>query len=125
MTIAELVDYEVMRHLSLYGCIKNADPMVQHLVKTSDDPLMRFRRHWIRQEALRQCLEATRVQPKLNESVARAPHKRGMNARLNASIHPYFVGEMRHRHKTDWADPDFQKFVRREEPQIYPKRESV
>jgi hypothetical protein len=124
VTIAELVDLEVMRHLSLFGCIKNADPMVQHLVKTSADPLMQFRRHWMRMEALRQVQEATANQEKLNKTVARAPIRRGSSARLNASIDPWFVGEMRHRHKTEWQDPDFLKSVRRDEPAIFPKREA-
>jgi hypothetical protein len=123
MTIEALIDHEVMRHLSLYGTIKRMDPFAQHILKTSQKPIMRFRRDWMRREALRQCLEATRDQSTLNESVAKTSPRKGSSARLNASVHPYFAGSMRERDKADWNDKDYLKFVKREEPSIFPRRE--
>ena len=54
MTIAEIVDEQVMKHLGLFGCVKNMEPFALHMLKTSEHPLLQFRRTWMRQVALRQ-----------------------------------------------------------------------
>jgi hypothetical protein len=123
MSIEGLIDQTVMEHLSMFGCVKNMDPFAVHMLKTSEHPLMRFRRDWMRREALKQCLEATQHQTKLNTDLASHPHPKGMNGRLNASISPWFVGDMAKRHNASWNDPDFQGYVKREEPSIFPKRD--
>jgi len=124
-SMAMLIDAEVMRQIGLNGWLKEADPYLQHLVKTSNHPILRFRRNWIRREALKQRLEAEASQNRRNSALAKEPHRRGANMRRAAVIEPYFAEDMRRRHKADLNDPDFLKFVKREEPQMFPKREAV
>jgi hypothetical protein len=123
MSIEGLIDQTVMEHLSMYGCVKNMDPFAIHVLKTSQHPLMRFRRDWMRREALKQCIEATKEQQLANKQLAAIPHPKGMNARQDASVRPWLVQDMARRHKADWHDPDFLRYVKREEPNIFPKRD--
>jgi hypothetical protein len=124
-SMAMLIDAEVMRQIGMNGWLKEADPYLQHLVKTSDHPLLVFRRNWIRNEALKQRLEAEASQNKRNSELAKEPHRRGANIRRSAVIEPYFAEDMRRRHKADLNDPDFLRYVKREEPAMFPKREAV
>lgn len=122
MTVAELIDEEVMQRIALRGCISGIDPYALHLLKTSDHPILRFRRDWMRREALRQCLEATKQQKKNNATLANQPVPRGTSMRQFAEVDPYFVEDMRRRHKASWNDKDFLGYVKREEPEMFPKR---
>jgi hypothetical protein len=121
MNIAAVIDAEVMHHLELYGCVKNMDPLAIHLLKTSNHPVLRYRREWMRAEALRQVLEAHREQPKMNKLVADEPVNKKSAFRQSALIHPYFKAEMAHRHKTNW-NKDFIRSVRKGTPDLFPKR---
>lgn len=123
MSVAEIIDEEVMNHLSNFGCVRNLDPMALHLLKTSEHPLMRFRRNWMRATALRQAREATRRQTKINEEFAREKVRRGASLRRAAVIDPWFAQEMKIRHSTTWNDREFVGSVRRDNPTIFPRRE--
>lgn len=125
MNIAALIDDEVMRHLSMFGCIKNADPLVQHILKTSEEPILRFRRDWMRREALKQHLDAERRQKMLNDKVKNEPFKRKANMRKTAEIDIHLAAEMLHYNHTDWQDKKFVGNVRAEAPAIFPKRDSI
>lgn len=116
-SMAVLIDEVVMQNLALYGRIRNSDPYLQHLVKTSDHPVMRFRRRWMRQEAIRQLRAARQNQTKLNET--REPSRRGGDIRRLAVIDPYLKEEMAYRHGTQWNDPGFIKSVREEAPKLF------
>jgi hypothetical protein len=122
VSIEALVDLEAMTHLANHGCIKGMDPYAQHLLKTSNHPLMRFRRDWIRREALRQCLEAEREQKEMNKQLAASPVRRGAPIRRAAVLHPYFAAQMPKAHKTTWNDPGFIASVKRDSPGCFPKR---
>jgi hypothetical protein len=124
MDIAYLVDDEVMRHLAMYGCIKNADPMVQYLVKTSEDPLMRFRRTWMRRMALKQHLEAEARQRKINDQFKQMPVRKGASVRRAAVFDPHLAQESRHYNNASFSDKSFVGAMRREAPAIFPKRET-
>jgi hypothetical protein len=122
---AMLVDEIVMHHIGWKGSIKSADPYIQYLVKTSDHPLLRFRRHWIRATALRQALEAAPEQRKMGQQLAQMPARRGELMRQTGIIHPHYAEDMRRRHNASLNDPDFLKFVKREEPAMFPPRQAV
>lgn len=125
MNIARLIDGVVMQHLAQFGCIKNADPYVQHMLKTSEHPLLRFRRDWMRREALRQHLEAERRQVKICDQFKRETFKRGANMRKTAVVDEHLSAEMLHYNKTDWQDKKFVGNVKAEAPAIFPKREAA
>ncbi len=123
MTVAELIDEAVMENLALYGCVKNLDPYALHLLKTSQHPILRGRRVWMRKQALKQCLDAEKQQAKLNSELAKIPHDKRMNMRQSASVAPYYAETMRRQHNAEWNDRDFIGFVKREEPAMFPRRE--
>lgn len=122
MTIAELVDSEVMRHLGLFGCVKNMEPFALHMLKTSEHPLLRFRRTWMRAVALRQVLDAEKRQKKINDQFKDEPVRRGATVRRAAVIDPYYAAVMPKQHGTTWNDKDFVGSVREANPQIFPRR---
>ena len=125
MTIPELVHQEVMWHLATYRNIKAMDPFAQYLLKTSSDPLLQATARWMRREALRQCLQAHREQPKMNEHLARKPVKEGGTWRQMALLHPYFAEEMRQRHKTTWNNKDFIGSVKEANPKLFPNANEI
>jgi len=101
------------------------DPMAQHILKTSQKPLLSEMRAWMRREALRQCLEAHRGQKVINKQFAQEPVLRGTNFRRCAVLHPYFAADMPRRDKTSWNDPDYVGSVKRDNPEIFPKRDTI
>ncbi len=123
MNIASLVHQEVIRHLAQFGCVKHADPMVQHMLKNSQDPLLRFTRDWMRREALRQHLEAERNQKKINDQRRSNPDAKLSDMRRSAVIDPHLSAEMLHYGKTQWQDKGFMRSVKAEAPAIFPKRQ--
>jgi hypothetical protein len=125
VSIAALIDSEVMTNLSLHGCVKHMDAYALHMLKTSQHPLMRARREWMRREALRQCLEAEREQKEMNKVLAGSPVSRGASVRRAALLHPYYAEKMRQTHNASWNDKDFVGSVRRDSPALFPKREST
>lgn len=122
MSIAGLVDEQVMNHLAHFGCVKGMDPYALHLLKTSSHPLLRARRDWMRREALRQCLEAHKRQQKINDDFAREPLNKRATWRRCAVIDPYFAEEMQRRHGATWSDQDFLGSVREANPKLFPDR---
>ncbi len=126
MNIAALVDDEVMRHLSLYGCLKNADPLVQHMLKHSEEPILRFRRDWMRRTALRQHLNAEYRQKKINDQFKHEPFRKGATMRKSAVVDPTLAATSTHYNKeASWNDRKFLGDVKREAPAIFPNREAV
>ncbi len=123
MNIASLVHQEVMLHLAQFGCVKHADPMVQHMLKNSQDPLLRFTRDWMRREALRQHLEAERNQKKLNDRFKQIPRNKGASIQQAAVVDTHLSAEMLHYGNTKWQDKGFVRDVKAEAPAIFPKRE--
>lgn len=123
MTVAEIIDGEVMSHLALYGCCKNLDPYAAHLLKTSKHPLLVARRTWMRQEALRQVLEAEAEQKKMSAHLHNKPWDKRSPVRQSALISPHYMEDLRRTHNGSFRDKDFVKFVKREEPGLFPNRE--
>lgn len=123
MTVAELVDDSVMEHIALYGCVKNLDPYALHLLKTSQHPILRFRRDWMRRTALRQHLDAEKRQKKMNAEFKAIPRNKGAAIQQSAVVDTVLADEMRHYGKTTWNDKSFLRSVRAEAPAIFPKRE--
>ena len=122
MNIAALVDDEVMRHIALFGCVKNADPLVQHMLKTSEEPILRFRREWMRAVALRQHLEAERRQGKINEQRKAIPDAKLPNMRRSAVVDSHLSSEILHYNQSaTWNDKKFLGDVKREAPAIFSK----
>lgn len=119
-----MIDLEVMQRLSLQGTVKGMDSYALHMLKTSQHPLLRFRRSWMRSEALRQCLEAEKEQKVMNNQLAKEPVRRGAIRRA-AVLHPYFADKMRKTHNASWSDKDFVGSVRRDSPALFPKRETI
>lgn len=125
MSIEGLIDLEVMAHLSQRGCIKDMDAYAQHILKTSDHPLMIARRTWMRREALRQCLQAHANQKQITKEFKTEPYSPKASVRRATVIDPWMSEDMRRRHKASWNDKDFLGFVRREEPQLFPERDTI
>lgn len=123
MTVAEIIDEQVVQHLAMFGRIKGMDPYAIHVLKTSNHPLMVFRRTWMRQQALRQVLDAEKRQTEMNKALAKEPVHRKASIRRQAVVDPFFDEEMRSRHKATWNDKDFIGFVKKHEPGMFPKRE--
>src|SRR5678815_4920785 len=96
VNIPLLIDQEVMRHLALFGCCKNLDSYALHMLKTSEHPVLRFRRDWMRREALKQHLEAEARQKKANDQFKRVPLNRKASMRQTAVIDPHLNAEMLH-----------------------------
>lgn len=122
MTIEALIVDEAFRNLEVHGQIKNMDPMAQHLLKTSDRPLLRWMRTWMRETAIRQAMQAEREQKKLNAQVNGSTWNKG-SLRLTASLAPYYAAQMPKMHGTTWNDKDFIGSVREGNPKIFPKRD--
>lgn len=117
-----LIDYEVMTHLAQFGSIKRMDPYAQHLLKTSEHPVMRFRRSWMRREALRQHLEAEHRQKKINDQFKDQQSPKGMSMRRAAVVDHHLSAEMLHYNKSaTWNDKNFLGTVRQEAPAIFAK----
>jgi hypothetical protein len=122
MSIPEIVDLEVMSHIAQFGCIRNMDPFAQHMLKTSEHPLLRFRRTWMRQVAIQQCKEAHKRQSKINDQFKDEPVRRGASVRRAAVIDPYFMADMAKRHNASWNDKEFIGSVKEGNPAIFPRR---
>jgi len=125
MNVAEIIDDQVMQHLGLYGTCQNLDPYAMHLLKTSQHPLLVARRTWMRQEALRQCLEAHAEQKEMTKELAGDVWNKKASIRKSAVIHPYFIDDLKQKHNGSFKDKDFVKFVKREEPDFFPKRDAA
>jgi hypothetical protein len=125
MDIATLIDGEVMAHLSLYGCVKNMDPYAQYLLKTSEHPVFRFRRNWMRATALRQHLEAERRQVKRNDVFKGVILDKKATIRQEAVLDPHLAQEMRHYNGASLNDKTFLGDLRREAPNIFPRRNAI
>jgi hypothetical protein len=125
MSIDGLVVEEAARHIALYGCVRNMDPMSLHILKTSERPLPKAMRAWMRAQALQQVRRAEAEQMVLNKSLADAPVAKGASMRRCASIAPYYTEQMRRTHNASWSDPDFVGSVREAQPKMFPKRETL
>lgn len=123
MSVVELVDLEVMTHLSQFGCIKGMDPYALHMLKTSEEPLMRFRRDWMRREALRQHLDAEKRQEKMNNVFKGISYDKKSNMRQEASIDHHLAAEMRHYGNAELKE--LKPSIKAEAPAIFPKREAM
>ncbi len=123
MNIPALIDQTVMHHLALYGCCKNLDSYALHMLKTSEHPILRFRRDWMRREALKQHLEAERNQKKLNDRFKQIPRNKGASMQQSAVVDTHLSAEMLHYGNTKWQDKQFVRDVKAEAPAIFPKRE--
>jgi hypothetical protein len=124
MNVVEIVDDQVMTHLGLYGNCQGMDPYAMHILKTSNHPLMIARRTWMREEALRQCLEAHAEQKEMSKEHAASVWNKKASIRKAAVIHPYFMEDLRRKHNGSFRDKDFFGYVKREEPAMFPKREA-
>ncbi len=122
MSVTELVDQEVMTHLSLYGCCKNMDPFALHMLKTSQHPILRFRRDWMRRTALQQHLEAERRQTKMNAEFKAVPKQKG-SIQQAAVLDNVLADEMRHYNGAPITEKAHMRAIRAEAPAIFPKRE--
>lgn len=123
MSIPEIIDQEVMSHIGTFGSVKNMDPFALHILKKSQDPLMRFRRWWMRKVAVQQALDAEKRQKYISDQFKDQPKDRAKTMRRAAVIDPYYMAEMPRRHGTSWGDKDFIGSVREANPAIFPKRE--
>lgn len=124
MSLTELVDQEVMTHLSLYGCCKNMDPFALHMLKTSQHPILRFRRDWMRRTALKQHLDAEKRQEKINGTFKGVPLSTGCKTmRQEAIIDNVLADEMRHYNGAPITEKAHLRAIRAEAPAIFPKRE--
>jgi hypothetical protein len=125
MNIETLVLKEAIRHLKDFSRVKNMDPMALHILKTSEEPLLVEMRGWMRREALRQFLEASRGQERMNTEFSKEPYSRKSSWRRSAVLHPYFAATLPQRDKTSWNDSDYIGSLKRDNPEIFPKRESI
>ena len=121
MTVAEIVDEEIMQHIALYGCVRNADPYVQHLLKTSNHPILRFRRNWMRRTALKQHMEAEARQKKITDEFKTEPVRRGASVRRRAVIDSHLAAEIEHYNKAPIKEQ--LSDIKAEAPGLFPKRE--
>ncbi len=122
MTVAELVDEAVMQNLALYGCVKNLDAYALHLLKTSQHPILRFRREWMRQTALRQHLDAEQRQVKINGEFKSVPKQRG-TIQQSAVIDNFLAGELRHYNNAPITERAHMRAIKADAPAIFPRRE--
>ena len=125
MSIDGLVCEEAMRHIALYGCVRNMDAMSLHILKTSENPVTKAMRTWMRAKALQQVRRAEKEQVRLNQQLADAPVAKRSTIRRMASIAPYYAQQMRMSHNASWGDPDFVSSVREAQPGMFPRREAV
>ena len=114
-----------MRHIALYGCVRNMDSMSLHILKTSENPATHAMRTWMRWKALQQVRRAEKEQVRLNQQIADAPVARRATLRRCASIAPYFAEQMRMTHNASWGDPDFVGSVREAQPKMFPSRTAI
>ena len=121
MTVAELIDEQVVAHLSLYGCVRNMDAYAQHVLKTSDHPLMVFRRTWMRETALKQHLEAEARQKKITDEFKTDPVRRGASVRRRAVLDCHLAAEIEHYNKAPIKEQ--LSDMKAEAPALFPRRE--
>jgi hypothetical protein len=121
MTVAELVDEEVMTHLALHGCVRGMDPYAQHLLKTSDHPIFKFRRAWMRSTALQQHLEAEARQAKITNEFKQEPVRRGAAVRRRTVLDPHLMAEMEHYNGMPITEQLSE--IKAEAPALFPRRE--
>ncbi len=121
MNVEMLVDQTVMQHLALFGCVKNMDAFAQHMLKTSEHPVLRFRRQWMRKVALKQHLEAEQRQKQINDQRKARPDAKLSDMRREAVIDPHLSAEMLHYNDVTWNDKNFVGAVRAEAPAIFVK----
>ena len=121
MTVAELIDEQVVTHLSLYGSIRQMDEYAKHVLKTSDHPLMVFRRTWMRQTALKQHLDAEARQKKITEEFKTDPVRRGASVRRRAVIDSHLAAEIEHYNKAPIKEQ--LSDMKAEAPALFPRRE--
>ena len=110
-----------MSHIANFGCIKNMDAFAQHMLKTSEHPIMRFRRDWMRRIALQQHLEAEKRQDKMNKAFKAIPRARGSSVMQEAVLDPHLAGEMRHYANAEITE--MKGAIKAEAPAIFPRRE--
>ena len=125
MTIEGLVVEEALAHIQVHHCVKHMEPYALHILKTSQNPTVRQMRHWMRYKALEGVLTAQREQCVLNAQLAKEPIDRRASWRRRASVHPYYVGEMAHRHNANWNDNDFVNSVKEAQPRMFPERQEA
>jgi hypothetical protein len=123
MTVAELIDEQVVTHLSLYGCIRNMDQYAQHVLKTSDHPIMVFRRTWMRQTALRQHMDAEKRQKKITDEFKQEPVARGASVRRRAVLDSHLAAEIEHYNKAPITDQ--LSDIAAEAPALFPIRDKI
>lgn len=124
MSIEGLVVQEASRHITEYGCVANMEPMALHILKTSQKPLVRKMRGWMRRTALRQALEAEKEQKRMNDELRQDPYRKGASLRRAAVLHPYYATKaVKQGHA--WGDRDFVGYVRRENPKVFPERDHI
>jgi hypothetical protein len=111
-SVATLVDTEAMRHISLFGCVKNMEPFALHMLKNSPHPVLRFRRNWMRQVALKQHLEAERNQKKIIQK-----RQDRTSTKYAGEIDSHLFDEMRHYNKAPFAE--YRKQVKQEAPKFF------
>ena len=121
MSVAELIDQQVVEHLSLYGCVRNMDAYAQHVLKTSDHPLMVFRRTWMRKTALRQHLDAEARQKKITDEFKTDPVRRGASVRRRAVFDSHLAAEIEHYVRAPIKEQ--LSDIKAEAPALFPKRE--
>ena len=112
-----------MTHLALHGCVRNMDPYAQHLLKTSQHPIFKFRRQWMRATALRQHIEAEQRQKKMTDEFKSEPVARGCSVRRRAVIDPHLFAEMEHYNKARVTDT--LSDIQAEAPALFPVREKI
>jgi hypothetical protein len=114
-SVATLVDTEAMRHIALFGCVKGMEPYALHMLKNSPHPVLRFRRNWMRQVALKQHLEAERNQKKIIQK-----RQSGKSTHYAGEIDQHLFDEMRHYNKAPFAE--YREQVKQEAPKFFDAR---
>lgn len=109
-------------HLAIRGCVKGMDPFALHLLKTSQDPILRFRRWWMRETAIRQAIRAEKRQVKINDRFKQLPRRKGADIQQEAILDQHLKDASRHYANASWTDDSFINAVKREAPTIFPKR---
>ncbi len=121
MSVAELIDLEAMSHIANFGCVKGMDKFALHMLKTSEHPILRFRREWMRRIALNQHLEAEKNQKKINSHLKSIPRSNVKNMRHEGVIDNHLAAEMRHYNNAEIKE--MASDIRAEAPDILPNRD--
>jgi hypothetical protein len=121
MTVAEIIDEQVMMNIAVHGCVRHMDPYAQHLLKTSNHPILRFRREWMRAVALRQHLDAEARQKKITEEFKEDPVRRGASVRRRTVLDHHLVSEMEHYNKKPIKEQ--LSDIKAEAPALFPRRD--